>query len=203
MELNNVEKDIEALLKNQRIGYLCTADAKGVPHVTPMFFLYDFRMHELYFVTDRKSKKASNLLEVSNLAFTVDIRDRENPFNNRGVLLRGELLKLTDLSFELAEKSKTALKMFSEKYRGIIAEEPAEPEPKAGPETPMHAGMLRKVDLEDYVFGEKSPYDDYYTLLFRREENEMIRKFRDVLITARIHRMTYWKGPFSRALKFK
>jgi nitroimidazol reductase NimA-like FMN-containing flavoprotein (pyridoxamine 5'-phosphate oxidase superfamily) len=203
MELDNVEEDIEALLKNQRIGYLCTADARGMPHVTPMFFLYDFMRHELYFVTDRKSKKASNLLEVSNLAFTVDIRDRENPFNNRGVLLRGELLKLTDLSFELAEKSKTALKMFSEKYRGIIAEEPIEPESKAESEAPMRAEMLRKVDLEDYVFSEKSPYDDYYALLFKREENEIIRKFHDVLITAKVHQMTYWKGPFWRVFKFK
>ncbi|MDP6613284.1 MAG: pyridoxamine 5'-phosphate oxidase family protein [Candidatus Hydrothermarchaeota archaeon] len=156
MNLDNVEEDMGALLKNQMVGYLCTADAKGVPHVTPMFFLYVFDKHELYFVTDRKSKKASNLLEVSNLAFTVDIRDRENPFNNRGVLLRGELLKLTDLSFELAEKSKTALKTFSEKYHGIIAEEPMD---------------------------------------------EIIRRFHDVLVTAKIHQMTYWKGPFSRVFK--
>jgi nitroimidazol reductase NimA-like FMN-containing flavoprotein (pyridoxamine 5'-phosphate oxidase superfamily) len=201
MKLDNVEEDVEALLKNQRIGYLCTADAKGVPHVTPMFFLYDFKRHELYFVTDRKSKKASNLLEVNNLAFTVDIRDRENPFNNRGVLLRGELLKLTDLSFELAEKSKTALKMFSEKYRGIIAEEPIGPEAKAEPEAAMSVEMLRKVDLEDYAFAKKSPYDDYYTLLFRRDEDEIIRRFHDVLVTAKIHQMTYWKGPFSRVFK--
>lgn len=202
MKLENVEKDMEALLKNQRIGYLCTANAKGMPHVTPMFFVYDFDKHELYFVTDRKSKKVSNLLEVSNLAFTVDIRDKKNPFNNRGVLLRGELLKLTDLSFELVEKSKTALKAFSEKYRGIIAGKPLEPEAGVEAEVPMGAEILRKVDLEDYVFAKKSPYEHYYDLLFRKGEEALIRKFRDVLVTAKIRQMTYWKGPFSRVFTF-
>jgi nitroimidazol reductase NimA-like FMN-containing flavoprotein (pyridoxamine 5'-phosphate oxidase superfamily) len=162
MKLEDVEEDVQRLLEQQKIGYLCTSDSAGMPHVTPMFFLFSFDSRELYFVTDRKTKKVSNLLEVSSLAFTVDIRDKENPFNNRGVLLRGELLKLTDLSLELAEKSKRALKSFSDKYRGVIA---AEPE-----------------------FGAK-------------EESELIRKFHDVLITASINQITYWRGPFSKIFK--
>lgn len=160
MKLGDVEEDVKRLLEQQKIGYLCTSDSAGMPHVTPMFFLYSFPGHELYFITDRKTKKVSNLLEVRSLAFTVDIRDKENPFNNRGVLLRGELLKLTDLSLELSEKSRRALKSFSEKYRGVITAQPR-----------------------------------------AEEESELIRRFHDVLITASIHQITYWRGPFSRVLK--
>lgn len=200
MKLEKVEADLESLLRDQRIGYLCTADKGGVPHVTPMFFVYESSSHELYFVTDRKSKKASNLLEVSTLAFTIDVRDRKNFLNNRGVLLRGEMVKLTDLSFELAEKSKKALQAFTEKYRGIISEAPIEPETEVEIEAPIKAEMLRKVDLEDYVLAKKSPYDDYYALLFKTEK-DLIRKFHDVLVTAKIHQMTYWKGPFSRVFR--
>ncbi len=120
MNTTDVQEDLRRLLEEENIGYLCTSDSSGTPHIAPMFFYYSFDTHELFFISDRKTRKVSNLLEVNSLAFTVDIRDRENPFNNRGVLLRGELVKLTDLSMELSEKSRGALRLFSEKYQGFI-----------------------------------------------------------------------------------
>ncbi len=154
----DLSRDFKRLLKEEKIGYLCTSDLSGTPHITPMFFLYSFETQELFFITDRKTRKVSNLLEMNNLAFTVDIRDIRNPFNNRGVLLRGEVVKLTDLSLELSEKSRRALRQFSDKYRGVI-----------GVEAP---------DGED-------------------GESALIRRFQDVLVTASIYQITYWKGPFS------
>jgi nitroimidazol reductase NimA-like FMN-containing flavoprotein (pyridoxamine 5'-phosphate oxidase superfamily) len=166
MKMNPIEvkKDVQKLLEEERIGYLCTCDSAGVPHITPMFFLYSFENHELYFITDRKTRKVSNLLEVNQLAFTVDIRDRGNPFNNRGVLLRGELVKLTDLSIELSEKSRRALQLFSEKYRGVI--------------------------------NVKAPWENLVQTK-EEEETDLIRRFQDVLGTGSIHKITYWRGPFS------
>lgn len=164
----DVQKDLKRLLVKEKIGYLCTSNSSGTPHITPMFFLYSFDTHELFFITDRISRKVSNLLEVNSLAFTVDIRDRRNPFNNRGVLLRGELIKLTDLSMELSEKSLRALRLFSEKYRGVISV---------------------KTRREGLVQSDEEG------------ESALIRRFQDVLGTADIHKITYWRGPFSKAFK--
>lgn len=164
----DVRRDFKRLLSEEKIGYLCTSDASGTPHIAPMFFLYSFDTHELFFITDRKTRKVSNLLEVNTLAFTVDIRDRKNPFNNRGVLLRGELVKLTDLSLELSEKSRMALKLFSEKYQGIISI--------------------------------KTPKEQL-PVTTEEGESALIRRFQDVLGTASIYQITYWKGPFSEVFK--
>lgn len=174
MNPTEIRKDIRRLLEREKIGYLCTSDDRGMPHITPMFFLYSFDTHELYFITDRKTRKVSNLLKVTSLAFTVDIRDRKNPFNNRGVLLRGELMKLTDLSLELSDKSRRALKMFSEKYKGVI-----------------------DIDVDVDV---EAPREILVTPQVR-EETAFLRRFHDVLCTCSIYQITYWKGPFSKVLR--
>lgn len=111
-----MEEEIKDILANQKVAYLCTSDREGNPHITPVFFAYDFDRHEVYFVCRRSSKKMSNILKVRNIALTADIRDRENPFNNRGVLVNGEVFEITDLSAPMSKRSEKILGMLVQKY---------------------------------------------------------------------------------------
>ena len=54
---------VEGLLAEERIGYICTAGRKNVPHITPVFFAYIPHLHEILLVTDRTSKKIRNIIE--------------------------------------------------------------------------------------------------------------------------------------------
>lgn len=111
-----MEEEIKDILANQKVAYLCTSDREGNPHVTPVFFAYDFDRHEIYFVCRRNSKKMSNISKVRNVALTADIRDTENPFNNRGVLVNGEVFETTDLSAPMSKRSEKILNLLSQKY---------------------------------------------------------------------------------------
>lgn len=110
-----LEEDVRELL-NERIGYLCTSDPKGRPHITPIFFVYNFNSDEFYFISNIRSKKISNIFKVGAVALAVDIRDEENPFNNRGILIRGSIERVIDVSMRLAAEAKRALDLFFQKY---------------------------------------------------------------------------------------
>lgn len=200
--IEDAEQEIENILRSQRVGYLCTSDSKNNPHVTPIFFLYNFESNELLFLTARGSKKIANVLKNENVAFVADIRDVQNPFNNRGVMIKGVATKITDLSLELSDKPKKLLDLFVSKYGDILS---TEPEPKESPRVPHMRLFWKKFDLADYALSERgmlAPREPYYYLVKDEyADKEIVASFQDVLVTVKAKEIIYWKGPFSKAVK--
>lgn len=78
------------VLKDCHFAYLCTTDRHKQPHITPMFFIFDEETRDIFIITSLRSKKMRNIRNNSQVSLTVDVRDPENPFNNRGVMVQGE-----------------------------------------------------------------------------------------------------------------
>jgi PPOX class probable F420-dependent enzyme len=77
------DREIDALLATAEIGVLATADAKGRPEGSPVWFEYGQGV--LRVLVHRDSRKARNIRENPHVSFTVDTR--QAPY--RGVILRG------------------------------------------------------------------------------------------------------------------
>lgn len=75
--------EIESLLEAPEIGVLATADGKGRPEGSPVWF--DYSAGVIRILVHRDSRKASNIRENPHVSFTVDTR--RSPY--RGVILRG------------------------------------------------------------------------------------------------------------------
>ena len=71
-------------------AYFCTADMRNIPHVVPVFFVFDPISCHAYFLFYRDSKKVRNIRLHAKVSFTVDVRDPVNPFENKGVMVQGE-----------------------------------------------------------------------------------------------------------------
>ncbi len=200
--LEDAEQEIDNILRSQRVGYLCTSNGKNTPHATPIFFLYNFGSNEVVFLTDRRSKKLANLLENENVAFMADIRDAQNPFNNRGVMVKGKVTKITDLSLELSDKMKKLLDFFACKYEDVLS---TEPEPRGAAGGPPRRLFWKKFDLDDYALSEKgklTPREAYYYLVKKEyADKEIVKSFQDVLVTVKAKEIIYWKGPFSKVVR--
>ena len=116
------------MLTQKRIGYLCTAGYKNRPHVTPIFCIYDQKMHKMYFQANINSKKIRDIQKNPKVSLTVDTRDIINPFNNEGVMVQGtaEIVE-GGLRKALSEDMGIALDVFMEKFYAIaIKGRPAE-----------------------------------------------------------------------------
>jgi general stress protein 26 len=55
-----------------------------------MFFIFDEETRDIFIITSLRSKKMRNIRDNSQVSLTVDVRDPEDPFNNRGVMVVGE-----------------------------------------------------------------------------------------------------------------
>jgi PPOX class probable F420-dependent enzyme len=70
--------EMAAILRSFRVGHLATADAKAVPHLVPICFVYDGQA--VYTAIDHKPKRATgyrmkrirNMLENPRVTFLVD-----------------------------------------------------------------------------------------------------------------------------------
>ncbi|WP_309492404.1 pyridoxamine 5'-phosphate oxidase family protein [Candidatus Hecatella orcuttiae] len=132
MKTTALTPQLEALLRDSPFAYLCTVDASNQPHVTPIFFTFDFSASSLYFAAFSATKKLANLRVNHRLSLTVDIRDPVDPLNNFGVLIRGEaeiLGSMASLEEKELEEWKPLLSRFEEKYprfrewlRGALAD---------------------------------------------------------------------------------
>ncbi|MHC1586685.1 MAG: pyridoxamine 5'-phosphate oxidase family protein [Candidatus Hecatellaceae archaeon] len=76
------------LLEEGFFAYFGTADAKGNPHVTPVTFIFDGE--SIFTITSKYARKIRNLRENPKSAMLIDVRDPQDPRNNRAVLLQGE-----------------------------------------------------------------------------------------------------------------
>jgi len=77
------DSEIEELLRSPELGVLATADAKGRPEGTPIWF--DWDGGHVRILVHHASRKARNIRENPNVSLTVDTR--QSPY--RGVVLRG------------------------------------------------------------------------------------------------------------------
>lgn len=79
--------EIKDLLKTGRFAYFGTSDRHGRPHVTPVIYIFDGR--SAFIITAKVSKKLKNVRENPKATLLIDIRDPEEPLNNRATLLGG------------------------------------------------------------------------------------------------------------------
>jgi len=89
MNEKRVPPEMLQVLKDCHFAYLCTTDRRNQPHITPMFFIFDEETRDIFLITSLRSKKMRNIRNNSQVSLTVDVRDPENPFNNRGVMVQG------------------------------------------------------------------------------------------------------------------
>jgi nitroimidazol reductase NimA-like FMN-containing flavoprotein (pyridoxamine 5'-phosphate oxidase superfamily) len=116
------------MLTQKRIGYLCTAGSKNRPHLTPIFVIYDSKMHKIYFQANRTSKKIRDILANPKVSLSVDRRDVINPFKNEGVMVQGDAEVLeTELKKAISEDLGIAFDVFMSKFADIVIKgEPGE-----------------------------------------------------------------------------
>jgi len=79
--------EVRWLLEEGYFGYLGTSDARGLPHVTPVIFVWDGA--GIFLTISKVARKLTNIRENQRVAFLVDIRDPGNLTNNRAVLIEG------------------------------------------------------------------------------------------------------------------
>lgn len=101
------------ILKEGHFAYFCTTDENNQSHITPMFFIFDEDTYEIFTFVHSKSKKMRNIMVNSNVCLTVDVRDPDNPFNNRGVMLQGEAV---------ISAMNSSLKRLDKKFSSIYSE---------------------------------------------------------------------------------
>jgi len=82
--------EITQILRDTHFAYFCTTDRNNQPHITPMFFVFDEESREAFVFTHSGSKKIENIKFNPKVCLTVDVRDPDNPFENRGVMVQGE-----------------------------------------------------------------------------------------------------------------
>jgi len=89
--------EITQILRDTHFAYFCTTDKDNQPHITPMFFIFDEESREAFVFTHLKSKKIENIELNPKVCLTVDVRDPDDPFENRGVMVQGEAV--VDVTF--------------------------------------------------------------------------------------------------------
>ncbi len=117
------------ILYGNYFGYICTSDRFDMPHLTPVFFVYDGQSQKIFFITNEKSKKVKNILENPNVSITIDIRDPVNPFNNEGVMAQGtasitEKGPIYFLPEETLQLYRDIYLEFKGKYQAVIENKP-------------------------------------------------------------------------------
>ncbi len=125
-----IPERMHCLLTQSLIGYLCTADSKNQPHITPIFVIYNPETQKIYFQTSRTSKKVKDIRANSNVSLTLDNRDPINPFKNEGVQVMGKAeimeMGLTKAIFEeghFPEDVKITLDIFRSRFAKVLSKE--------------------------------------------------------------------------------
>lgn len=109
------------MLNQRRIGYVCTAGPKNLPHLTPIFIIYDSKTHRIYFQANRKSKKVRDIMENPRVSLTIDSRDEKDPFKNEGLMVQGDAKILeTELKKAISEDMGIAFDVFIDKFYDVV-----------------------------------------------------------------------------------
>ena len=86
------EKEVKQFLSKGRILRLATVDARGVPHITPVWYIYDGS--KFYILTSRRSRKVENILGKDTVSLCVDVG--EGYWERRAVVVWGKGRVLED-----------------------------------------------------------------------------------------------------------
>lgn len=108
--------EIAAMLQSFRVGHLATADARAVPHVVPICFVYDGQA--VYTAIDHKPKRATgyrmkrirNMLENPRVTFLVDHYE-EDWLRLSYIIIQG-----TAQVLESGAERQRALELLEDKY---------------------------------------------------------------------------------------
>lgn len=135
--------DIYNLVNESSFAYIGTS-FKGVPHVTPVVYVFDGQ--EIFFNTSKEAKKLKMMSKNNKVAFLIDKRDMSNIYENKAVLFTGEvkIYGLLDIPLRLAQML-AARKLFLKKYPEYTRKYSVSELPKAWQLTPIIARILVEV----------------------------------------------------------
>ena len=96
-------------VKNQPVLRIATISEDRVPHITPVWFVFDDSI--FYIATDQHTKKLKNIKKNKNVSLVIDSYDPNNWDIVKGIVFNGiaELL-------ERPEETKKAKTLFRQKY---------------------------------------------------------------------------------------
>ena len=130
--------DIElAYLGSQRLGRLATVDSKGAPQNNPVGFHVNSELGTIDIggFNLGKSRKFANIQNNPQVAFVIDDLVSVQPWQVRGIEIRGRAEALTGLSTEQAQFSAELIRIYPERILSWGLD-PAEPG--------MHAGTAKR-----------------------------------------------------------
>lgn len=107
------------ILEESHFAYLSTTDQDNQPRIAPMFFVFDEKTQDVLLFTHSSSKKLKNMRVNPKVCLTVDVRDPQNPFENRGVMVQGDaVIERAADSFSVVQNKELMriYKEFSIKY---------------------------------------------------------------------------------------
>lgn len=146
-------KEINWLLTEGKFGYVGTSDKQMNPHLTPVIYAFDG--HQVFFLVSKISKKLRNIAENPNIAFLVDMRDPNNLYNNRAVLITGKarVYSVLDASLHLLRVLRVR-SLFNKKYPEYIHHYRTRKEllPRAWRTTIFVSRMLVSVEVRKIVY---------------------------------------------------
>lgn len=135
--------DIYNLVNDSSFAYIGTS-LKGVPHVTPVVYVFDGQ--KIFFNTSKEAKKLKMMLKNNKVAFLIDKRDLSNIYENKAVLFTGtvKIYGLLDIPLRLINMLST-LSLFMRKYPEYTRKYRTSELPKAWQLTPIIARILVEV----------------------------------------------------------
>ncbi len=114
MDVSMSEAEVSEFIASQKVMRLATADSKGTPHLTPMWYVYDGE--RIYFTADKGSKKLRNISANESVAVLFDAGTKL--FKVKGILILGKARVIGD-----RENINKVRRLFAEKYFGSEAHE--------------------------------------------------------------------------------
>lgn len=135
--------DIYNLVKESSFAYIGTS-FKGVPHATPIVYVFDGQ--NIFFNTSKEAKKLKMMHKNNKVAFLIDKRDMSNIYENKAVLFTGEIKIYGLLDIPLCFiKMLQAHSLFLKKYPEYTRKYATSELPKAWQLTPIIARILVEV----------------------------------------------------------
>jgi nitroimidazol reductase NimA-like FMN-containing flavoprotein (pyridoxamine 5'-phosphate oxidase superfamily) len=145
--------EVLKLLKEAMYAYIGTSNKKGVPHVTPVIFVFDGKAP--YIVTSKISKKIANLKENNKVALLIDVRSPVNLLSNKAVLIKGKakIFNLFDAIFQFLKMIRVR-QLFQQKYPNYVRRYAEEQDklPLAWRTTIFISRLLIRIDMEEFVY---------------------------------------------------
>ncbi len=135
--------DLYNLVKDSSFAYIGTS-FKGVPHVTPVVYVFDGQ--KIFFNTSKEAKKLKTMLKNNKVAFLIDKRDMSNIYENKAVLFTGEvkIYGLADIPLRFINML-SARSLFMRKYPEYTKKYRTSELPRAWQLTPIIARILVEV----------------------------------------------------------